>query len=90
MGKLTLSAEERVIRRAKQAAAARGISVSAMFSQYVESLTVPANDSMTDETPLRDRLPPLTRRATGLVKLPADRDDRALIDEALADRYRKS
>lgn len=83
MAKLTLSADEQVIKKAKKLAAERGTSVSAMFSAYVQSLDREDRD-------FRKSLPPLTRKAYGLVKLkPEDRGKtyRQLRDEALAEKY---
>jgi len=82
MPKLTLSADKDVIDKAKQLAETRGTSVSAMFSQFVESLT-------SAETSGPERLAPLTRKAIGLVNLPTNKTDRELIEAALVERYGK-
>jgi len=80
MPKLTLSADQDVIEKAKRLAEERGTSVSAMFSQFVESVAGDAESAP-------PRLGPMTRRAIGLVKLPADKTDRELIEQALVERY---
>lgn len=80
MPKLTLSAEQDVIDQAKRIAEARGSSVSAMFSGFVASVS-----SGGDSSPAK--LGPVTRRALGLVKLPAGVSDRRLIEEARGARY---
>jgi len=80
MPKLTLSIDEEVIDQAKRIAEKRGTSVSAMFTQFVKAIA---------KRPSRRNRPsgPLTRKAIGLVKLPKNKTDRALIEEALAERY---
>ncbi len=82
MPKLTLSADKDVIEKAKKIARDRGTSVSAMFSQFVESVSG-GTDSGTR------KLGPMTRSAIGLARLPADKTDRELIEDALAERYGK-
>jgi len=82
MPKLTLSIDEEVIDQAKRIAEQRGTSVSAMFSQFVESVAANGDGE-------RATLGPMTRRAIGLVKLPAGKSDRQLIEEALAARHGK-
>lgn len=84
MPKLTLSADKDVIEKAKHLAQQRGTSVSAMFSQFVQSM------ASTDQGPApRDRLGPITRKAMGLVKLPPDKPYRELIEEAIVERYKQ-
>lgn len=82
MPKLTLSAKQDVIEKAKRLADERGTSVSAMFSRFVESAT--ANGD-----PKHLPLGPTTRKAIGLVKLPTGKSDRQLIEEAMSQRYGK-
>lgn len=78
MRKLTLSAEPAVIEAAKKVARRRGTSVSAMFSEFVRSVASPQPPT---------KLPPKTRRASGLVRLPKGKTDRQLIEEAMAERH---
>lgn len=82
MPKLTLNADAKVINRAKRLAQEHGISVSAMFARYIQSMRHAAEGDT-------GRLGPLTRKATGLVKLPGGKTDRQLIESALAQRYGK-
>lgn len=82
MPKLTLSADKNVIEKAKRIAEDRGTSVSAMFSQFVESIAA-------DTESAGLKLGPMTRRAIGLAKLPADKTDRQLIEQALVERFGK-
>lgn len=79
MPKLTLNADKRVIEKAKRLAEQRGTSVSAMFSQFVDSIDRRSEPDA--------RVAPLTRKAIGLAKLPKNKTDRQLIEEALAERY---
>jgi len=85
MPKLTLSADQDVIERAKQLAEERGTSVSAMFSQFIEGMSAAA-PSRRDHAARRP-IGPITRKARGLVKLPSDKTDRQLIESALRHRY---
>lgn len=80
MAKLTLSADREVIDKAKRLAAERGTSVSAMFSEYVTREAERAGKSQRE-------LGPITRQALGLVKLPPDKTDRHLLEEALAEKF---
>ena len=79
MTKLTLSVDEAVVAKAKRIAAANGTSVSAMFSQFVESVAT--------ERKGRRKVGPLTRKASGLAKLPAGKSDKELLADALAEKY---
>jgi len=79
--KLTLSAEEKVVRKARQLAKRNKTSISAMFSRWVLAM------SSRQDKKRRAPLGPLTRRALGLAKLPADTSDRHLLEEALAEKY---
>ena len=79
MTKLTLSVDEAVVEKAKEIAAANGTSVSAMFSQFVQALATPRRR--------RRKIGPLTRKVSGLVKLPPDKDYKELVTEALRDKY---
>jgi len=87
MPKLTLSADKTVIERAKRLAEERGTSVSAMFSQFVEGMS--ASEPSRRDSAGRRPIGPITRKARGLVKLPSDKTDRQLIEEALQERYGK-
>lgn len=82
--KLTLSMDEAIIEKAKQVAKARNTSVSAMFVRFVSGLD--EIDQRSAEHPPG----PVTRAATGLVRLPDERSDRQLIEDALWERYGSS
>lgn len=79
MTKLTLSMDEAVVAKAKEIAHAQGTSVSAMVSNIVRSMATGRTRQI--------KLGPITRRATGLVKLPPDKDYKKLIEEALMEKY---
>ncbi len=79
--KLTLSADERVVRKARQLARTHKTSISSMFVRFV--LAMAKREEAGGETPLG----PLTVKALGVAKLPADRSDRELLEEALMEKY---
>lgn len=79
MKKLTLSVDEETIKQAKRLAAERGTSVSAMFSRLVRAMAHKPGQEI--------EIGPITRRATGLAKLPPDKTDRELLQEALEEKY---
>ena len=81
MKKLTLSADENVIRKARQLARQNKTSISAMFSRFVLATSKRGGPSGGEE------LGPLTRKALGLAKLPAGKPDRELLEEALLAKY---
>ena len=78
--KLTLSAEKPLVEEAKRLARARHTSVSAMFARFLGVLTADRDES---ERPLA----PITRRASGMVRLPQSRSDRELLEDGLNDRF---
>lgn len=79
--KLTLSMDESVIERAKQAARARNTSVSAMLAGLVRAL-----DAL-DHPRGPDLIAPLTLAATGLVELGHGSSDADVLSDALWERY---
>ena len=79
--KLTLSADKELIKEAKELAEKEGTSLSSMFSRFLRAVLSGRR---------KQQLPgPLTRKATGLLKLPLDKSDRELLEEALAEKYRR-
>jgi hypothetical protein len=84
--KLTLNADSQTIVTAKQLAAERGISVSAMFSQFVEALAGGRRSAAGELADLDQEIGPITRRATGLVKLPPGKTVRQLLAEIRTER----
>ncbi|HOX08785.1 MAG TPA: DUF6364 family protein [Planctomycetota bacterium] len=77
--KLTLSADKDLIAEAKKLAAAEGTSLSSMFTRLIGAVL--------SERRKKEQPGPITRKATGLVKLPRGKSDRDLIADALAERY---
>lgn len=82
MTKLTLSVDEAVVEKAKQIAEANQTSVSAMFSQFVRSMAAQQNAPP-------PKLGPITRKLSGVIKLPPGKSDKELIAEALTARYNR-
>lgn len=82
MSKLTLSVDHELIEKAKEIASERGTNVSAMFSQFIESL------ADQQEPKKRDALPPLTKRALGIAKVQGNKPYRSLIEEAITERHK--
>ncbi len=78
--KLTFTADERLIEEAKRLARARNTSVSAMFSKFLESLS-----EIRRQEP--QNLGPITKRASGIVKMPDGKTDEQLLEDALAQKY---
>jgi len=79
MPKLTLSADPVTIDLAKTLAAERGTSVSAMFERFVSLVAVQRR------TPVK--VTPLTRRVSGIVKLPKGSSARSVLEDALLERH---
>jgi hypothetical protein len=81
MKKLTLSADEGVIREAKRLARRNRTSVSAMFSRFVRGMAkagkarkgIPADST--------------AARARGFIPLPKGKTDRDVLTEALMEKY---
>ena len=78
--KLTLSAEQSVVRIAKRLARERGMSVSELFSTSVRSLA-----KIYAERP--KEMGPITRQLLGIAKLPKGKTARQTLDEALCEKY---
>jgi Family of unknown function (DUF6364) len=79
--KLTLSADKALIKQAKELAVREGTSLSSMFSRFLRAVLAGNHK--------KHRPGPVTRRATGLAKLPANKSDRELLEDALAEKYER-
>lgn len=79
MKKLTLSADDKVIKQAKRFAAENHTSVSAMFERFVQAVVRRRGP--------RKRLGAITRKATGVIALPESKSDRRMVEEALGEKY---
>ena len=77
--KLTLSVDKHLIAEAKKMAAEQHTSLSSMFSRLMSA--------MIGQRKKKLRLGPLTRQALGLVRLPSNKTDRELLEEALLAKY---
>lgn len=77
--KLTLSADRRIVQKAKRLARQRHTSVSAMFTQFVESAV--------DVSAPEAAIGPLTLAASGLFSVPQGKSDRQLLEDALLEKY---
>ncbi len=80
MAKLTLSVDQKTVSKAKELAHDYGISVSGLFSQFIQSLSAKSPNSI--------RPGRIARQASGLVKMPPGQDDKTVLADALADKYR--
>jgi len=79
VAKLTLYVDAEVIEQARRIAAERGTSVSALFGWFIKAL---ANGQEQ-----RKPLGRLARRASGVIDLKG-RSDKAVLADALTDKYR--
>lgn len=79
MPKITLNADSKTVSLAKKLAQINQTSVSDMFCRFIKSLAVG------DKTEIK--LGPLTRKMTGIIKLPNGKSDRDVLTEALMDKY---
>jgi len=77
MQQLTLTLKDEVAGRAKQLAEQQGVSVSEVFTQFIES--VPSRTRS-------DRIPPAIREAIGMFKLPEGKTVEELLEEVKAER----
>ncbi len=77
--KLTLSADRNLIEEAKKLAAEDGTSLSALFSRVLRA--------MTRRRVSQEAVGPITRKATGLVRLPRAARDERLLEDALAQKH---
>ena len=81
--KLTLSTEKEIIELARAQAKSEGISISAMFSNFVRAK---------NQKKVKAKYGPLTRRMLEIGdefsrKIPKNKSDRELLEEALAEKY---
>jgi hypothetical protein len=77
--KLTLSADEDLIREAKAFASSQHTSLSALFSRLMRAMTSRPTGS--------EPVGPITAKASGIISLPAGVNDRALLEDALLQKY---
>jgi hypothetical protein len=77
--KLTLSADKEVIERAKKLARENRTSVSAIFTRVVSA--------MTSERTSPKGLGPITKKASGLIKISPGKSDQKLLEDALSEKF---
>lgn len=77
--KLTLSADRDLIDEAKKLAAEERTSLSALFSRVLRAMT---HARVSGEV-----VGPVTRKATGLIRLPGTAEDERLLEDALSRKY---
>ncbi len=77
--KLTLSADETTIEKAKKLAEEEGTSVSAMFVRFVRLL-----HARRAEQPVVGLI---ASKATGIIKFPDGKPEREILEEALDEKY---
>jgi len=82
MTKLTLELDDGDARLAEEMASAEGVSVSALIVKLLRR-----SASRRQRKAEREKLPPLTRKAFGMIKLPKGKTERELVEEALAKKY---
>ena len=82
MSKLTLTAPKDIIAIAEQLARTENTSISAMFVSFIM-----AKARLLEEPHPQQPLGPLTKSLTGIVKLPADFDEKEFMSDVLAQKY---
>lgn len=78
--KLTLSVDRDVVNNAKRLARERNTSISALFERFIVSLL--ASTKLPPEG-----IGPITRKASGLIKMEDGSRHEDILAEALADKY---
>jgi hypothetical protein len=80
MKRISITADEKIIRLAERLAADRKMTVSQLFSRFIASL---------DSKPAAPRIGPKTRKLTGVAKLPANRSYKQFIREAVIEKHKQ-
>lgn len=75
MPKLTLTVSADILKITKLLAKEHGLSASELFTRFIRAF---------DDTSSRAKIPPKTKQATGLIKLPKRKTDKQLIEDALS------
>ena len=82
MSKLTLTATPEIISLAEEQARYENTSISAMFANFILAKAKLASRRKTGE-----KIGPLTKSLTGIVKLPADFDEKEFMSGVFAEKY---
>jgi hypothetical protein len=80
--KLTLTAAPEVISLAEEQAKSENTSISAMFTNFVL-----AKSRLKAQRPAGQKIGPLTKSLTGIVKLPDDFDEKEFMGQVLDEKY---
>jgi len=82
--KITLSADDKLVREMKRVARKRETSVSALFSKFAKSL-IDLEEEKTPRVP--QKVGPITRASLGIVKLPKGKTADQIREEAVFEKY---
>ncbi len=78
--KLTLKLEQAIIEKAKDYAKMRKTSLSKLIANYLQRITNEPNES--------EKITPLVKSLSGIIKLPKDFDDKKAYTDYLASKYK--
>jgi dsDNA-specific endonuclease/ATPase MutS2 len=78
--KLTLKLEENIIEKAKNYAKERRTSLSKLIENYLQVITT--------ETERKEKITPLVKSLSGIVKLPKEYDHKKDYSDYLTDKYK--
>ena len=81
MSKLTLTAPREIISLAEEQAKLENTSISAMFSNFIMAKTKLSRRHS------RQKVGPLTKSLTGIVKLPEDFDEKDFMSDIFTEKY---
>ena len=81
MSKLTLTAPPEIISLAEEQAKLENTSISAMFSNFIMAKTKLSRRNF------RQKVGPLTKSLTGIVKLPEDFDEKDFMSDIFTEKY---
>ena len=82
MSKLTLSAPSEIISLAEEQARLENTSISALFANFIMAKT-----RMSGRRRSRQKVGPLTKSLTGIVKLPEDFDEKEFMSGVFSEKY---
>ena len=82
MSKLTLTAPAEIISLAEEQAKIENTSISAMFANFIMAKT-----KLSARRRPRQKVGPLTKSLTGIVKLPEDFDEKEFMSNVFTEKY---
>ena len=80
--KLTLSVDSSIIAKARRISKHRRTNISAMFSNFIMAKT-----KLSARRHSRQKIGPLTKSLTGIVKLPEDFDEKEFMSDVFTEKY---